>query len=545
MNAALRSSHLEVQHGDRPASHVLLDGATLRIGRAQDNHLQVPDAHVSKRHAEVRREASDFVVVDVGSLAGVLVNGTKVDRAVLADGDVIELGATSPIRLTFRAERQPERALDMTMFAAVPAEPEQDGLARLARFFEFSQKLGGGFSLDEVLRDVVDLAIDVTKAERGMLMLRREGGGVDTRVARAAGGKPLASDGLRISETIVKKAFAAAKPTIVDDVRDDADLAIAESIVSLELRSAVTLPLVRHVARPNGGTAVLEVFGIVYLDIRRRRGGFDGFDRDILGRIAGDASAVIENARMLREAEDRRRIAQEVAMAREVQAALMPEQFRSTAAFQIAGTCVPCHELGGDYVDQFDLGEGRTALVVADVAGKGIAASLLAATLQGALASQMEQERSLGDVVARVNRVHCRLAPVGKFITMVVAVLAPDGTVELVNAGHCSVLHCHGNGTEAVTTGGIALGLDADADYHAVELRLRPGDSLVLYTDGVIECEDHDRALFGEERLVAALAERPHATAPQMLAHVVAEVDRFRAGAPVSDDVSVVVARRL
>ena len=545
MSADIRSSHLEVQHGDRPPSHVLLDGATLRIGRAQDNQLQVPDAHVSKRHAEIRKEIDDYVVVDVGSLAGVLVNGAKVDRAVLTDGDVIELGDTSPVRLTFRAQQQPEHRLDMTTFAALPAGPEQGSLTRLARFFEFSHKLGGGFSLAEVLRDVVDLAMDVTKAERGMLMLRRADGSIDMQVARAAGGRALPEGGVQVSETIVQKAFASPKPIVIEDVRNDANLALAESIMSLELRSAVTLPLVRHVVATKGGTAITEVFGLVYLDSRRRRGGFDGFDRDILGRLAGDASAVIENARLVREAEDQRRIAQEVATAREVQAALMPEQFRSSAAFEIAGTCVPCHELGGDYVDQFDLGGGRIALVVADVAGKGIGASLLAATLQGALASQIDDGGlSLGDLVARVNRVHCRVAPVGKFITMVVAALSPAGTVELVNAGHCAALHCHDGGTEAVTTGGMALGLDADAEYHAVELRLQPGDALVLYSDGVIECEDQDRQLFGEERLVEALAGQRNATAPQVLDHIIAEVARFRRGAPVSDDVSVLVARR-
>lgn len=541
----MSSGHLEVQHGDQPLSRVLLDGTPLRIGRAQDNQLHVPDAHVSKRHAEIRCEASEFVVVDLGSLAGVLVNGAKVERAVLADGDVIELGATSPVRLTFREQRERVPDFGSTTFAGLAADPAQDGMARLARFFEFSHKLGGRFSLDELLQDVVDLAIDVTKAERGMLILRRDDGSLETRVARATDGRSLPVDGLRISETIVQKAFASSRPSVIEDVKDDVDLALAESIVSLELRSAVTLPLVRHVSPGNGGTAIAKVFGLVYLDSRRRRTGFDGFDRDILGRLAGDASAVIENARLLREAEDQRRIAQEVEMARQVQAALMPEQFRSTAAFEIAGTCVPCHELGGDYVDQFELDGGRVALVVADVAGKGVAASLLAATLQGALAAQMERGRSLGEVVASVNRVHCRLAPVGKFITMAVAVLDPAGTVELVNAGHCSVLHCHASGTEPVTTGGMALGLDAQASYHAVELRLRPGDTLVLYSDGVIECENGGRELFGEERLVAALAARRDATAPQVLAHVVAEVDRFRHGAPVSDDLSVLVARRL
>src|SRR5690606_34972906 len=229
----------------------------------------------------------------------------------------------------------------------------------------------------------------------------------------------------------------------------------------LELRSAVTLPLSR--ARGSDGEPDGGVFGVLYLDSRRRRGGFEGFDLRIPERLAADASAVIENARLLREAEDKRRLDQELATAREVQAALMPDEFVSTAAFEIAGTCVPCHDLGGDYVDQFALDGGRQVLVVADVCGKGIAASLLAATLQGALAAEIGQQRALGDVVARVNRVHCGLAPVGRFVTMVAAVLETDGSIAFVNAGHCPVLHVHPGGVDGLVTGGMALGLDEDA----------------------------------------------------------------------------------
>lgn len=541
MTEGIGRAHLEVELRDQPPTRVMLTETPLRIGRGPDNHVLIPDGHVSKRHAEITKAGDGFVITDLGSRAGVFLNGEQVSTHALADGDVIGLGAVVSARLVFRRERASK--LDMTMFVARDASAEQGGMARLARFFEFSHKLGGGFSIEEVLRDVVDLAIEVTKAERGVLIVQRDDDSLETKVARGAGGRTLPREGLRVSETLVQKALALGKPSVFDDVMGDADLAQAASIVSLELRSAVTLPLLRFAAADGRDTGAMRVFGLIYLDSRRLRGGFDGFDLGILGRLASDASAVIENARLVREAEDRRRLEAELAMAREVQAALMPEQFRSTPAFEVAGTCVPCFELGGDYVDQFDLPGGKMALVVADVCGKGIAASLLAAALQGALAAEIATGRALSEAVARVNQVVCRLAPVGKFITMAIAVCEPNGQVELVNAGHCPVLHNQTSGTVGITTGGSALGLDKDAVYEAALLKLRPGDTLLLYTDGVIECEGPGRELFGDERLGQAIAQRG-GSAAVVLGNLMQAMDQFRRGTPVTDDLSVVVLRR-
>lgn len=535
---------LVVERNDQPPRRFVLAANTFRIGRATDNDLQVPEGHISKHHADIRREPDGFVLTDVGSRAGVLVNGEVVQRRVLQNGDVIELGSSSPVRIRFTPrDTGGISTLELTMAGGGP--PEQGGMGRLARFFEFSRKLGGGFSLDEVLQDVVDLAIEVTRAERGMLLLRREGRHIDMRVARTHSGHSLPTDGLRISETLVHKVLDSGRTSVIEDVNQDADLALAESVVSLELRSAVTLPLLRFVpSKLDAGTATSEVFGLIYLDSRKQRGGFDGYDLRILERLAQDASSVIENARLLGEAEEKRRIDREILMARDVQAALMPEQFVSTKTWAIAGTCVPCHTLGGDYVDQFDLGGGRQALVVADVAGKGVAASLLAATLQGALAAEIAEARPLGETVTRVNRVHCRLAPVGKFITMVVAVLEPDGSVALVNAGHCPVLHAGANGVGAVAAPGIALGLDADAEYREHVLRLAPGDSLLLYSDGVVESEGPDRELFGEARLVDLVARAATLPAAELLAEITRAIDTFRRGVAVTDDVTVLAVRR-
>jgi serine phosphatase RsbU (regulator of sigma subunit)/pSer/pThr/pTyr-binding forkhead associated (FHA) protein len=534
---------LEIEQEGSPSRSCALGPTALRIGRAKESDVYVPEGHISKMHAEIRFESGSYHVIDVGSRAGVLVNGNKVDRHALADGDVIELGPESPVRMTFRAPVALGLAEEAKIVTHLPQDASKSGLARLARFFEFSRKLGGGFSLDEVLRDVVDLAIEVTGAERGMLILARADDSLEMREARAVGGLTLPKEGVKVSETLVRKSITLGKPCVIADLTEESDLAQQASIVSLELLSAVTLPIVRSSSEAGAPGGV--VIGVLYLDSRRRRGGFDQFDMNILERLAQDASSVIENARLLREAEDKRRMDQEVEMAREVQAALMPEKFQSTPTFEVAGVCVPCNELGGDYVDQFDLGWGRQAVVVADVAGKGIAASLLAAALQGALAAEIGQDRPLGEIVERVNRVHCRLAQVGKFVTMVAAVLEADGTLAFVNAGHCLPLHVQREGVACPALSGMALGLDADATYEAGEIRMQKGDAVAFYTDGIIECEGPERELFGQARLERVLSELRGATASQLVAGVQKAVEEFRRGTPVSDDLSVLVVRRV
>ncbi|MBL8733459.1 MAG: SpoIIE family protein phosphatase [Planctomycetes bacterium] len=544
MSEAPLRAVLEVERNEAPMRQYVLDGRRFRIGRSLDNELQVPEGHISKQHAEIRVEQGRFVLVDLGSRAGVFVNGRPVQRHELGRDDVVELGSNSPVRLTFRAVAPVRRASPESTLTLVARQAGQGGMGWLARFFEFSRKLGAGFSLEEVLRDVVDLAIDITGAERGMLILGTAEGPLETTVARGAGGSALPRAGLKASETLVRQSIESGRPCVIEDVGDHADLQLAASIVSLELRSAVTLPLVQRTTRSDSETTTTTVFGVLYLDSRKAQVNFGGFDLQLLERLAHDASSVIENARLLGEAEQRRRIEREVMTAREVQAALMPERFVSTPVFDVDGACVPCHELGGDYVDQFDLGDGRFAFVVADVCGKGIAASLLAATLQGALAAEIVREQPLGEVVARVNRLHCRLAPVGKFITMVVVVVAADGSAQIVNAGHCPVLHVTTTGVREVVTDGMALGLDAEARHVAATLRLCPGDALVLYTDGVPECAAADGSLFGDQRLRDFVHGQRAASAGALLQALLAEVERFRRGAAVNDDLTALIVRR-
>lgn len=521
---------LEIAIGDAPVRRQPLATAPLRIGRDAANEIVVEIPQISRQHAEIRPAGSGYEIRDLGSRAGVFVNASRTPQQQLRDGDVVELGPGTGVRITFRAASVTKSA----------APTDQAAMAHLARFFEFSRKLGGSHALDEVLCEIVDLAIAMTGAERGMLVHAAAETPLAVQIARNNQGLDLARDGLKVSETLVRQAVRDKAPVVVADAGSDTVLSQVQSIVSLELRSAVILPL----SRPNARTGALEAFAVLYLDSRRRRGGLDSLDLKILERLAHDTSAALENARLLRDAEDKRRMEQEVATAREVQAALMPDAFDPTPAFDVAGVCLPCLQLGGDYVDQFDLGGGRSLLVVADVCGKGIAASLLAAALQGALGAEIAHGRPIAEVIARVNRVHCSLAPIGKFITLVAAALDADGRMTIVDAGHCHPIHVHAGGAQALSTSGMALGLDEDTVYRETSLQLAPGDCVVLYSDGLVECEGPGRELYGQKRLEALLAGMRGRPAADVVDAITADLVKFRAGTANADDLSILVARR-
>jgi len=230
-------------------------------------------------------------------------------------------------------------------------------------------------------------------------------------------------------------------------------------------------------------------------------------------------------------------------MAREVQAALLPETYWTEPHFEVAGSCVPCLDLGGDFLEQFRLPDGRASFVVADVCGKGVAAALLAAALQGALTAEFANGHPLGTVVERINRVVCRLAPLGDFISVLFCVLSADGSLDFVNAGHCPLMTVYGDEVQSLVTGGCALGVDAAASYETRTTQLRPGEVALLYTDGVLEAANAAGELFGEERLGAELRVAHERSAAETVDRILATVDAFRGNRRVTDDITLMAIR--
>jgi serine phosphatase RsbU (regulator of sigma subunit) len=243
--------------------------------------------------------------------------------------------------------------------------------------------------------------------------------------------------------------------------------------------------------------------------------------------------------------EAERRIARELEIAKDVQARLLPQGPPLLGSLTCAGTCIQARAVGGDYYDFLDLGRGRMGLVEADVAGKGIAAALLMASLQANLRSQYTVALDdLARMLSSVNRLFYDSTAERSYATLFFAEYQ-DGSQQLryANCGHPAPLLVRRDGSmERLTTTSTAIGLFRDADFSVAEVALRAGDTLVVHTDGVTEASNETDEEFGDERLLELVRAQSHLPAPALLQTIVDAVLRF-SGREQRDDITLLVSQ--
>jgi sigma-B regulation protein RsbU (phosphoserine phosphatase) len=199
--------------------------------------------------------------------------------------------------------------------------------------------------------------------------------------------------------------------------------------------------------------------------------------------------------------------------------------------------------VGGDYYDVFPLGEGRTAILVADVSGKGLGAALLTTMLQGAFTG-MTVGTDPVQVFNQLNRFLCEHEQVGRYATMILGILDRSGQFEFINAGHPSPLILRRREvTELYAGGSFPVGLVPEAEFHSKKTMLEPGDTLVLFSDGVTEAMDPDEQLFGDHRLKEALSGQHDTPLDHLKKTVLESIESFTRGAGQADDVTLLLVR--
>ena len=263
-----------------------------------------------------------------------------------------------------------------------------------------------------------------------------------------------------------------------------------------------------------------------------------------VARALNQAAAGLERAR---ESENQRaRLENELALARRIQARLLPEAPPSVPGLEIAGASESAREVGGDYFDHIDLGGGRVALVIADVSGKGVGAALIMSAFRASLVSHDMTDTDPAHLAVRLNGfLHHSVDP-GKFVTAFVGFLdAATGALHYVNAGHNPPVLLRADGTpEWLNEGGTILGILPSSTFASGVAMLAPGDLLALYTDGVTEGADARGEMWGEERLVAALGRLRERPCTAIVRDLVSEVRTFEGESGPADDITVLVARR-
>ena len=543
---------LEVVSPDGARRYVRLTQSPFLIGRGAEtgNHLQLSDRRISRNCAAIVIEASRFYVEDRGQRRGLFVNGEKVESRELQNGDVITFGLEDSYEILFRFSSGSDEASIphlLTRIEHITSSEPSGGLRKLNRLLEATALLHSQRPLEEVLAYMLDQAVSITDADRGLLLEADAGGMLKVKLARRSGGLRLPPESVTPSQTAIQLALRQEAPVITEDLAQaEMHLQAAHSIVAQRLRAVVVIPL-WAMTRANTSESMVNIkrgesLGVLYLD-SRRPAAFSKLDRQILDVLVADASTILHNARLVEHERERQRLEQEINIARDIQQALLPRNFPDSPDFAVTGVNFPCLSVGGDYFDVFPVSDGRTAFVIADVSGKGLGAAILTTMLQGAL-SGMTLGTDPARVFNHVNRFLCDHSEVGRYATVFFGILDGDGHLEFINAGHPSpFLIRRGTAEEAFTEGSFPVGLVPEAQYTAACLKLEPGDTLVLFTDGVTEAMDPEDELFGMPRLKKVLTGQPECPLEQLQKCVLEAVENFTRGARQADDLTLLIVR--
>src|SRR5579863_4370108 len=550
--ATLPEAFLEVVDPRGDHREVAVTQSPFLIGRGSEggNHLQLDDKRISRSCAALVHAGGEFRLEDRGQRLGIFVNQKKISAKTLSDGDIISFGATGTIQLIFH-RRRTEPALPLILSRLEQAATLEAGsrdLRQLSLLLEATSLLQSQMPLEEILAAMVDRALIITDADRGLLLEGDTLSQLRPVFARQRGALPLKTASVGPSQTAIAHAIARRTSVVEGDVAlAEEAIRNAVSVVGQQLRAVIAIPLLSRAsldfAAPHA-EAGGELLGVLYLD-SRRPAAFSGLARQILDALAHEAASILDNTRLVKKDRERQRLEREIAIARDIQQALLPKTFGRLPHVQVTAVNQPCLEVGGDYFDLIELPGRRTAFMIADVAGKGLGAALVTALLQGTF-SALTLGHEPGRVITHINYFLCSRPDVGRPATLFFGILDADGKLEYANAGHPLPLLVRGNRVQGVFPAqSCPLGMFEEEKFKTSFSTLEAGDTLVLFTDGITDAVSPELVRFGNDRLQHVVEQNTGARLEDLQAAILAAVGEFTRGAPQADDITLLLLRFL
>jgi phosphoserine phosphatase RsbU/P len=542
--AAVRTPALAVTNPSGNHSRVNIDAVPFLIGRQGENNLVLRDNRISRTHARISTENGDYVIEDLDSRHGLFVNGQRVKRHKLKDGDRIDFGFPDSYRLAFTfKEDELNRFLGQM---AAPAGTGTNNLAKLRSLVEVARALQSSLSTSDVLAAVVDAALSVTGAERGFLLLGKDDQ-LEVSVARDRRGAPLDTSDLGVPRSLINRALRTRREllSMTFDPLGAEGIRPEMSVADLELRSVVCVPLIQvrtGTMQETVATSLNNTVGVLYMDSRQAAADLSAGNREILQTLALEASTILENARLLEEERSKQRMEEELNIARSIQTGLLPSELPTEGWFRAVGSSIASREVGGDYFDVRQVSPDKYACIIADVSGKGVSAALLAALLQGAFVFASEGALEIGDLMSRVNRFLIERARGEKYATVVYCTVDRGGELRWSNAGHPKPVLVRANGElQLLESTGMPIGMLDIAMYEVKSVQLQPGDKLLLFSDGLSEAANADGEFFDKKALQQFLCAHAGIGCTELHGKLVEAVEDFSEAAEQEDDITMLV----
>jgi len=525
------------------------------LGRAPECQIQLDSNMVSRRHAQVTRDKDSYFVEDLGSGNGTFLNGKRInERTQLKANDRIKLG---PILLRFESGTEPragtrpdqtgsieisgdvtatimESADNTSGFGVLQVQPE----AKLRAVIEIARGLAGTVDLAAIVPLILDTLFTIfPQADRGCVLLRDAETAEMIPVAQKHR-NPDVDETVKLSRTILNKVLSDKTGILSADATSDARFEAAASISSLTIRSMMCVPLLGLDGNP---------MGIINLDTQNVLSRFTKDDLDLLLAVAGQAALSYESARLLTSHMEKLKQDSEMAIARNVQQALLPKTLPQTKGYDFYASYDSALAVGGDYYDAMLLDDGKVCLSFGDVAGKGVPASLVMSRISSVVRSTLKYVEDVGEAIGAVNNHMCSSAVEGRFVTYILALVDTVGNeMQLAIAGHMSPMIRKADGTieefdeESV---GIPVGVIEDYPYDVLSRSIAPGETVLFYTDGVSEAMNPKGELYGEKR-VRDFLRTNKGSAADIGKALLADVRAHANGRPQNDDITIMIFSR-
>lgn len=547
-------SKLVLLQGGQATPFALTEDQTV-IGRLPECTIQLQSNMVSRKHAEVSKSDDKFFVQDLGSGNGTFLNGKKIEQPTeLKHNDRLKLG---PMLFRFETDepqppgeeiKESDFLADDSEGATIMATAENvDGFgmldvapeAKLKGVLEISRNLGGSVEIENILPKILDTLFRIFPAsDRGSIVLKDEETG-KLRPAAQKHRNPTEDETVKLSRTVLNKVIKDKAGILSADASSDQQFSAAESISALSIRSMMCVPILDLEG---------DAIGAINIDTQNPISQFKQEDLEILLAIAGQAGITIANARLYESHLQKQKQDSEMQIAQNVQVALLPESLPDIDGYSFFASYESAQAVGGDYYDCFTLPDDRVVVSFGDVAGKGVPASLVMSRIASVVQCTLKHETNVQQAMLTINDLMSSHSIDGRFVTYVLGVIdLKTHEVTFANGGHMCPLVRKADGT-LVEIGeeeiGIPVGIMEGYPFEVITYTIEPGDTIVIYTDGVSEAMNEAQELYSMERLKEIVSQ--NSSDPEELGVAIREDVRKHAnGHPQNDDITLMTFGRI